>query len=72
MIVFEGCENDDKIILGGKNAFLSHFCTFFNFSICYAPSEMKMIQREIKRFSDGKKLDENLDDLLKNMDKKMG
>ena len=22
MLVFEGCEQDDKIILGGKNAFL--------------------------------------------------
>ena len=34
MIVFEGCERDDNIILGGKNAFLSHFCTLFNFNVC--------------------------------------
>jgi len=33
MIVFEGCEEDDKIVLGGRNPFLSHFCTFFNFNI---------------------------------------
>jgi hypothetical protein len=35
MIVFEGCERDDNIVLGGKNAFLSHFCTLFNFNICF-------------------------------------
>ena len=50
MIVFEGCERDDKIILGGKNSFLSHFCTFFNFSICSAPHDQKMIQRNIFEF----------------------
>jgi len=36
MIAFEGCDQDDKIVLGGRNAFLSHFCTFFKFNICYA------------------------------------
>ena len=43
MIAFEGCEQDDKIVLGGKNAFLSHFCTFFNFNVCHAAGEVKMI-----------------------------
>ena len=33
-LVIEGCESDDKVVLGGKDAFLSHFCTFFNFNIC--------------------------------------
>ena len=71
MIVFEGCEQDDKIILGGKNAFLSHFCTFFNFNICYAPGEQKMMQREMKRFNDTKKLDDNIEELIKSFDGKM-
>ena len=43
MIVFEGCDEDDKIVLGGKHAFLSHFCTFFPFNICHAASEAKSI-----------------------------
>ena len=43
MVVFEGCERDDKIVLGGRNAFLSHFCTFFNFSICSSPQDSKML-----------------------------
>ena len=34
LIAMEGCVTDDKIILGGKNEFMSHFCTFFNFSSC--------------------------------------
>ena len=51
MIVFEGCDQDDKIVLGGRNAFLSHFCTFFNFNICHARGESKFIQKEINRFN---------------------
>ena len=43
MIVFEGCEQDDKIVLGGRNPFLSHFCTFFHFNICFANNETKGI-----------------------------
>ena len=39
MIVFEGCEEDDKIVLGGRKPFLLHFCTFFNFNICQAQGE---------------------------------
>ena len=35
-LVIEGCESDDKVVLGGKDAFLSHFCTFFNFNICFS------------------------------------
>ena len=43
MIVFEGCERDDKVVLGGKSPFLLHFCTFFNFTICQAQGEKKWI-----------------------------
>ena len=71
MIVFEGCEEDDKIVLGGRNAFLSHFCTFFNFNICYVASESKYIQKGIKQFNDAPKLDKDLENFLKSFDKKM-
>ena len=39
MLAIEGCINDDKTILGGKNEFLAHFCTFFNFNICFSAKE---------------------------------
>ena len=71
MIVFEGCDQDDKIVLGGKNPFLSHFCTFFNFGICYAAGESKMIQKNIKKFNDPQQLDKNLEGFLESFDKKM-
>ena len=43
MLVFEGCEVDDIIVLGGKAPFLQHFCTFFNFNICQAYGESKFV-----------------------------
>ena len=43
MLVVEGCLNDDKTVLGGKHEFLSHFCTFFNFNICFSAAESKPI-----------------------------
>ena len=71
MIVFEGCEEDDKVVLGGKNAFLSHFCTFFNFNICYGPSESKFIKKGIKQFNNTERLDKDLESFIKSFDKKM-
>ena len=64
MIVFEGCEGDDQIILGGKLPFLSHFCTLFNFNICHAPGDSKFVKRNAELFNDPNKLDS----LLKKMD----
>ena len=29
ILVVEGCESDDKVVLGGKDAFLNHFCSNF-------------------------------------------
>ena len=65
MVVFEGCEADDRIVLGGKNAFLSHFCVLFNFNICHGPGDAKMIKRNIGRYNDPEKLDS----FLKSFDK---
>eukprot|EP00354_Favella_ehrenbergii_P005475 CAMPEP_0170456852 /NCGR_PEP_ID=MMETSP0123-20130129/4343_1 /TAXON_ID=182087 /ORGANISM="Favella ehrenbergii, Strain Fehren 1" /LENGTH=85 /DNA_ID=CAMNT_0010720457 /DNA_START=284 /DNA_END=537 /DNA_ORIENTATION=- len=36
ILVIEGCESDDKVILGGKDAFINHFCHYFKFNICYS------------------------------------
>ena len=66
MVVFEGCENDDQVLLGGKNAFLSHFCEFFKFNICHGPGDRKGLKKSIERFNDPEKLD----NLLKSFDDK--
>ena len=66
MIVFEGCENDDSSVLGGKNAFLSHFCTLFTFNICHGPGDTKMLKRNIALYNNPNKLDS----FLKSFDEK--
>ena len=68
MIVFEGCEQDDKIVLGGKMPFLSHFCTFFKFNICEGRREIGFLKNQHSRFNDPAKVDEALEDLIKSMD----
>ena len=45
ILAVEGCINDEKTILGGKNEFFSHFCTFFNFNICYSNTEQKAMKK---------------------------
>mmetsp|Transcript_15680 Transcript_15680/g.26447 ORF Transcript_15680/g.26447 Transcript_15680/m.26447 type:complete len:140 (+) Transcript_15680:439-858(+) len=70
MIVFEGCDQDDKIVLGGRVPFLSHFCTLFTFNICYTPGEESFIKRESRRFNNPDDLDKNLDSFLNSFDKK--
>ena len=70
MVVFEGCDQDDKIVLGGKNAFLSHFCTFFNFNICYANQESASIQKGIRKFNNSEGLDKSLDSFMQSFDQK--
>merc|ERR1712062_602732 len=47
-MVIEGCESDDKVILGGKDAFLNHLCTYFNFNVCY--SSEKKGAKKLNRF----------------------
>lgn len=71
MIVFEGCERDDKVVLGGRNAFLSHFCTFFNFSICRAPQDQKMIQKQINVLNDSEKFDKSIMSFMDSINKQV-
>ena len=42
LFVTEGCEQDDFLVLGGKYQFLNHFCTFFDFNVCYASADKKV------------------------------
>ena len=70
MIVFEGCEEDDKIVLGGRKPFLLHFCTFFNFNICQAQGEFQGVQKGIKRFNDANQLDKELNAFMDKFDDK--
>ena len=51
VLAVEGCLNDDKTILGGTKEFINHFCTFFEFGICYS-GEYKPTKALEKRFSD--------------------
>ena len=44
-LAVEGCIEDDKILLGGRPEFLSHFCTLFRFNICYQYSESKAMKK---------------------------
>ena len=68
MIAIEGCINDDKTVLGGKNEFLSHFCTFFNFNICYSNKENKAMKKTYEMFSDNEQLNKRVDDFIKKFD----
>ena len=70
MIVFEGCDVDDKVVLGGKMPFLQHFCTFFTFNVCHAQGEQKFVQRNIHRFNDTEKLDKDLEKFMSSFDEK--
>ena len=70
MMVMEGCVNDDKIILGGKNEFMSHFCTFFNFSACLSGVEGKALKNTRNMFADHEQLDKKLEDFVNSFDKK--
>ena len=45
MMVVEGCIEDDKTVLGGRKAFFNHFCTFFEFSACYAENEYSAVKK---------------------------
>ncbi len=70
MMVMEGCVNDDKIILGGRNEFMSHFCTFFNFSACMAGVEGKALKGTRSMFADHDMLDKKLEEFVNGFDKK--
>ena len=69
MLVVEGCLNDDKTVLGGREAFLSHFCTFFNFNICYSHAESKGVRKLDKKISDEDFINRKIENMITNMDK---
>ena len=65
-----GCESDDKVILGGKDAFLSHFCTYFHFNICF--SNEKKAAKELNRFfNDSDRINTSLEGFISGMDRKV-
>ncbi|CDW90073.1 UNKNOWN [Stylonychia lemnae] len=66
--IFQGCMEDDKTLLGGRNQFLSHFCTLFNFNICYSALESKAIKKQADIFNDSEQLDKKIDDWFKKFD----
>ena len=68
IIINQGCLNDDKTILGGKNEFLSHFCTFFNFNICYSAKENKAARRATSIANDPEELNKRVEDFVKKFD----
>lgn len=70
MLVVEGCLNDDKTILGGTREFISHFCTFFEFGICYS-QEFKPAQKLAKKFNDPAAVERSLELMLERIDKQV-
>ena len=69
LIALEGCENDDLIFLGGKDGFLSHFCTYFsNFSVCYQNVEQRSVNQMNKFLKDEDRIENTIETLIKNLD----
>ena len=69
VMVTEGCENDDVIVLGGFSGFLNHFCNFYNFTACYSGDNTKQqIKQFDKMLSDGEKLDRVIDKMINRLD----
>ena len=69
LIALEGCENDDLIFLGGKDGFLSHFCTYFgNFSVCYQNVEQRSLNQINKFLKDENRIESTIETLIKNLD----
>ena len=68
MLVVEGCLNDDKTVLGGREGFLSHFCEFFEFNICYSARESKGVRKLDKSLSDPEFVGSKIDGWINNLD----
>jgi len=64
MLVVEGCMNDDRIVLGGKQEFLNHFCAFFDFNICYSMRENKSLKRAHGVMNDPELLNKKIEDFV--------
>lgn len=69
ILVVEGCESDDKIVLGGKDAFISHFCHYFNFNICYS-HEKKSVKALSRFLNDGDRMDRTIERMMNGIDKR--
>lgn len=59
---------DDKIILGGRQEFMSHFCTFFEFNACYSAQEARPVRNLEKKWRNPDSIDESINNLLNKMD----
>ena len=70
MFAVEGCMTDDKTVLGGRQAFLSHFCTFYNFNICHSQNEMAGARKLDRAMSDSEFMGSRIDEMITNLDKK--
>ena len=70
LLVVEGCESDDKIVLGGKEAFVSHFCTYFNFNMCHA-NEKQGVKALSRFMNDGDRINSSLENFVNNIDKRL-
>ena len=73
MVVFEGCSHDDRVILGGRNQFVMHFCTFFPFEdLCFSVGENATEKMTNKVFgtANGSDLDERINKFFTSFDSK--
>ena len=70
ILVVEGCESDDKVVLGGKDAFVSHFCSYFNFNICFS-NEKRSAKALSKFMNDGDRVNRSLENFVNNIDKRV-
>jgi hypothetical protein len=68
IMAVEGCINDTKTILGGRNEFLSHFCTLFNFNICYSNKENKALKKTYETMSDHEEFNKKIEEFIKKFD----
>ena len=69
-LVVEGCESDDKVVLGGKEAFLNHFCHYFNFNICFS-NEKNAAKKLNAIFNDSDKINKGIESFITNLDKRV-
>ena len=67
VLVMEGCESDDKVVLGGKDAFLSHFCHHFNFNICFS-SEAKAAKKLSRFLNDSDRMNSSIEKFISGLD----
>lgn len=69
-LVIEGCESDDKVVLGGKDAFLNHFCSYFNFNICWS-NEQKGAKHLNTFLNDSDRVNTKIEDFIAGMDRRV-